>query len=60
MRQDLPLGLEARLNVAREGAAGYDLDRDLLLELGVGAFGQEYLSHAANAEGAQQPIGTYA
>jgi len=56
LREDLPLRFEPRLDRAAEGAARYDLDGDLLLELGVGALGEIHLAHAAGAQGAQHPV----
>ncbi|MCR6701670.1 MAG: hypothetical protein NVV68_11175 [Dokdonella sp.] len=53
--QDLPLGAEARVPVGGIPAAANQLDRDLLRELAVGAFGQPDRAHAAAADLAQQP-----
>ena len=47
LRQDLALDLEPRRNAAPDGAAVHDFDRDLLLELGIGAFREVDFAHAA-------------
>ena len=57
-REDLALELQPALNVARQQAAPHQLDRDLLLELLVGALREEHLAHAAAAEAAHDAIRT--
>ncbi len=56
--EDLPLYFEARLNRAAHGAPMHHLDRDALLEFGVGAFRKENLSHAARTQGADDAVRT--
>jgi hypothetical protein len=38
----------------------YDLDGDLLFELGIGSLGEIHLPHTAGAQGAQYPVRSYA
>ena len=56
-RQDLAFELQPALHLARQQPAPHQLDRDLLLELLVGALGEEHLAHAAAAEAAHDAIG---
>ena len=57
-REDLALELQPALDVARQQPAPHQLDRDLLLELLVGALREEHLAHAAAAEAAHDAIRT--
>ena len=52
-REDLPLAQETRLHRIGIHAALDDLQRGALLELSVGAFGEQHHAHAAAAEFAQ-------
>jgi hypothetical protein len=56
----LTLQLQSRMHPDREGPAVYDFDRNLLLELGIGALRQVNLPHTAGTQRAQYPIRSYA
>ncbi len=56
--EDLAFDLEPRLDAPRKRAAENHLDGHLLLELGIGALGQENLAHPAHAQRAQYAIGS--
>ena len=56
LRQDLPLDLEPRRCAAPDRAAVHDFDRDLLLELGIGALREVDFAHAARPQGAQHAV----
>src|SRR5271163_1942382 len=60
LRQNLALQLEPRVHSARHSSAVYHLDGDLLLELGIGSFGEIYFAHTASTQGAQYPVRSYA
>ena len=55
-RQDLAFELQPALHMSRQGPASDQLDRDLLLELLVGAIREEDLAHAATPETAHDAI----
>ncbi len=55
-RENLPLAEEAAENLAAEWPAANELERDVLLELAVGAIGQEHPAHAAVADLADHAV----
>ena len=56
-RENLPLAEEAAENLAAGLPAANELERDVLLELAVGAVGQEHPAHAAVADLADHAVG---